>query len=120
MSKDQEYKTYLTYYNREAKVIYKGKEYQFTEEDFVKLNCNLNYWHNRTDPSSWLCAAVVRHGIIKFSPKLPRVKLIELCADTLNITKQKLEDTLDWNANYMAWHDGGTVEEHHVYPKDEP
>lgn len=119
MTKENEYKTYFTYYNREAIVTHQGKEYQFTEKDFKELNRYLNYWHNRTDPSTWLCAATVKHAILKFSSKLPRAKLIDLCAQTLNISKQKLEGALDWNANYLAFHDGGTVEEYHVYPPEE-
>ena len=47
-----------------------------------------------------------------------RAQVIALCAQTLNITPEKLEQALDWNANYMAWHDGGSVEETHVWPKE--
>lgn len=104
------------FFNREARVLHDGAEYGFSEEDFEKLDSPGNYWHHRTDPSSWLCASVVLHAKIKFRGRLPRAVLIRLCADTLNITEGKLEDSLDWNANYMAFHDGGTAEEHHVYP----
>ena len=39
-----------------------------------------------------------------------------LCAQTLNITPAALEHALDWNANYMAWHVGGSAEETHAWP----
>lgn len=109
----------LAFFSREARVVFEGIEYRFSEDDFAGLNSPSNYWHNRTDPSSWLCAATVVLARIRFSG-LPRDRLIRLCADTLNITGKKLEDSLDWHANYMAWHDGGTVEEHHPYLPGEP
>ena len=108
----------LTFFNRDARVLHDSEEFRFSEEDFEQLNSPSNYWHHRTDPSSWLCASTVLHAKIRFRGRLPRAKLIKLCAETLNITEQKLEDTLDWNANYMSFHDGGTAEENHVYPMD--
>ncbi len=109
----------LAFFNRDACVVHGDAEYRFTEEDFAELNTPSNYWHNRTDPSTWLCASTVRLARIRFRDRLPRTLLIRLCADTLNITVQKLEDCMDWHANYMAWHDGGTVEEYHPYMLDE-
>ena len=117
VSKDKEkLKIYLSYYNRKAKVEQQGKEYKFSEEDFKYLNTFGNYGHPEKSPSSWLCSSAVNHAKVKFGKILPREKLIKLCADTLNITAEKLEIALDWNANYMAWHDGGKPENHHVYP----
>lgn len=109
----------LEFFNREARVVHQGTEYRFSEEDFAELDTPSNYWHNRTDPSTWLCAAAVRLARIRFRDGLPRCMLIRLCAETLNITEKKLEGALDWHANYMAWHDGGTVEEYHPYLRDE-
>ena len=109
-------KIYLSYYNRNTKVLHQGMEYKFSEEDFKYLNRLSNYWHNEKSPSSWLCSFAVNHAKVKFGKYLPREKLIKLCADTLNITADKLESTLNWNANYIAWHDGGKPEDHHVYP----
>ena len=109
-----------THFNLEARVLHQGEEYRFSEEDFEMLNSPSCYWHGRTDPSSWLCAATVLHAKRKFRGRLPRALIIKLCALTLNITEERLEDSLDWNASYMAWHDGGTVEEYHSYMRDEP
>jgi len=111
-----EQKKYLSYYNRKAKVLHQGQEYSFSEEDFKYLNTSSNYWHHEKSPSSWLCSFVVNRAKVKFGKILPREKIIKLCADTLNITVGKIESNLNWNANYMAWHDGGKPEEHHVYP----
>lgn len=118
MAGDPELKKYLTFFNRAATIEHENRNYKFTESDFKKLNTSLNYWHHKQDPSSWLCEATVRHGRRKFE-KLPRKKLIRLCAATLNITAKKLEDALDWNAHYMAWHDGGHPEDYHACSRDE-
>ena len=89
----------------------------FDEDDFMEIISPSNYWHGRSDPSSWLCEAIVRLGKSKFHKVLPRNAVITLCADALNITHEKLESSLDWNAGYMAWHEGGSVEEFHVWMK---
>ncbi len=108
--------TPLSFFNREAHVIGSdGIRYAFDEADFAELNNASNYWHGREDPSSWLCTATVNRARNKFRGKLTRKQAIDLCAQTLNITPAKLEQTLDWNANYMAWHDGGSYEENHVW-----
>lgn len=107
------------FFNRDASVVFEGEEYRFSEEDFKALDSPSLYWHNRTDPSSWLCAALVNRARIRFRESLPRGPLLSLCALTLNITVSKLEGALNWHANYMAWHDGGTDFDYHPYPVDE-
>lgn len=110
----------LAFFNREAVVMAAdGSECRFTEEDFEQLNEG-NYWHHKQDPSSWLCSSTVYRARNKFGKKLKRKEIMALCAVTLNITPKKLEDTLDWNANYLAFHDGTTVEENHAYLPSEP
>ena len=116
---EEQSKMYLSFYNREASIEHKGQECNFSEEDFEYLNNSSNYWHHIKSPSSWLCCAAVDHAKKKFGKILPRQKLIGLCADTLNITVKDLERTLNWNANYMAWHDGGKPEDYHAYPDGE-
>lgn len=32
---------------------------------------------------------------------------------------KKNESSLTWNANYMAWHDGGTPEDYHAWLEDD-
>lgn len=105
---------YLSFYNRDAKIKYKGKIYSATEEDFDRLNIRGNYWHFKTDPSSWLTAAAVSHFKWKFK-KLPRSQVIDLVAQVLNVDISRIEGSLDWNARYTAWHDGGKPEDYHVF-----
>ncbi len=108
----------LAFFNREASVTARdGQRCALSENDFRDLNAG-NYWHNRGDPSSWLCAATVSQALSKFRTVLSRAEIVELCAQTLNITPQKLESSLDWNANYMAFHDGMSVDETHVLPPE--
>lgn len=107
------------FFNRNASVSLNGKEYRFDEDDFSMLNTSSNYWHHKTDPSTWLCEAIVRLGRKNFGVELGREMTISLCAATLNISAEKLEKALEWNAGYMAWHDGGEAGYHHVWPKEE-
>ena len=116
---EEQWKIYLSYYNRDARIEHLGREYRFSEEDFEFLNSSSNYWHHAGSPSSWLCCSTVNQAKKKFGKTLPRDELIGFCADTLNITSQELERTLSWNANYMAWHDGGEPEDYHAYPDGE-
>lgn len=110
----------LTFFNRKAVAVGSGgAECRFSEEDFQALN-ESNYWHHKQDPSSWLCSSAVSRARNRFGTKLKRQEIMALCAETLNITSKKLEDTLDWNANYLAFHDGTTVEENHAYLSGEP
>ncbi|HMV36348.1 MAG TPA: hypothetical protein PKM44_11935 [Turneriella sp.] len=105
-----------SFFNREAFVTAAdGTRCALDETDFTELNNRSNYWHSREDPSTWLCVSTVSRARNKFRDKLNRQQTIALCAQTLNITPSKLEHALDWNANYMAWHDGGSVEETHAW-----
>lgn len=102
-------------FNREAVIEKKGVFYQFTENDLEELTSTGNYWHSKTDPSTWLCVSVVSKARYKFK-KLTREEVIQFSAEVLNILPKALEHALAWNANYMAWHDGGEYQENHVYP----
>lgn len=95
-----------------------GTRCALTEEDFAELN-EYNYWHSRTDPSSWLVSSTVSRARARFEKILSRAQVIELCAQTLNIDSARVESLLDWNANYMAWHDGMSVEETHIWPQEQ-
>jgi len=121
MEKDKEEKTdeWLNTFNSKASVKYNNKEYRITVNELKSIYSPMNYWHHRTDPSSWLCEALVNFARRKFTKKIPRKEVILLCAGLLNITPEKLESSLDWNANYMAWHDGGTPEDYHAWLKEE-
>jgi hypothetical protein len=117
--KKQQLTEWLNTFNTGAFVKYNNREYRITLNELKSIYSPLNYWHHETDPSSWLCEALVNLGKRKFKRKLPRENVISLCAQLLNITPEKLESSLEWNANYMAWHDGGTPEDHHAWNKEE-
>lgn len=110
----------LSYFNRDAVVVGPdGHEYRFDEGDFQYIN-DCNYWHSKTDPSSGICSSTVYRARNRFGKQLRRKEIIALCAATLNITVQKLEDSLNWTANYNAFHDGTPVAENHPYLPSEP
>ncbi|MBN1697533.1 MAG: hypothetical protein JW881_08475 [Spirochaetales bacterium] len=109
---------WLDNFNKRASVTHNGKEYGVDEHELETLYSTLNYWHHRTDPSSWLCTALVGLAKKKYQGKIPRSEIILLCARLLNVTASKLESTLDWNANYIAWHDGGNPGDYHVWEKE--
>jgi hypothetical protein len=96
--------------DRMAKIVWQGTTYQLTDAEIL---------HCGTDPgSSGFCTSLVSTVKRKWHPKIDRNEAIRYCADLLRVTVQSLEDSLDWNANYMAMHDGGTVEEMHAWPKE--
>lgn len=105
------------FFNRGARLTHNGETYRFTEDDFEKLMKG-NYWHHKTDPSSWLISATLGKARGKFRPALDREQIIQLCADTLNITPERIENSLDWTAQYMSWHDGIPLEIAHPWPRE--
>ena len=120
MRDEEKLKEYLTFFNREATIDHEGKAYTPGEEDFNYLNKGgTNYWTNKTSPSSWLTCDTVDYYRRKYSKEVPREKVIDLCAQVLNIEPAEVERLLDWNARYMAFHDGMTPEETHIWPKEE-
>jgi hypothetical protein len=106
----------MAWFNTEACVAHEGKEYRLTESEIGAIHSRGNYWHLEGDPSSWLVTALVGRLKSKFRKVLPREKVIELAAEILKSSVGKVESALNWNANYMAFHDGGSPEEHHIYP----
>ena len=113
-------KEYLTFFNRDAKIEHEGQFYTPSEEAFAHLNRGgSNYWNDKTDPSSWLTCDTVSYYRRKYEQDVPREKVIDLCAQVLNIDPAEVERLLDWNARYMAFHDGMTPEETHIWPREE-
>jgi hypothetical protein len=117
--KEKELNEWLNNFNTRAFVKCNNKEYGITLKELESIYSTINYWHHKTDPGSWLSEALVSLAKRKYKGKLPRNIVISLCALLLNITSEKLESSLNWNANYMAWHDGGTPEDHHARPEEE-
>lgn len=105
---------WLDKFNPEARIEFNGKKYSFSRTKLKSIYSSGNYWHSKTDPSSWLVNAMV--NLTRRSWKeLPREQITDLVGQALNITSEKVEASLNWTANYMAWHDGGTPEENHPF-----
>ncbi len=116
---EEKLKEYLTFFNREAKIEHEGQVYTPSEEDFKYLNRGgSNYWTDKTSPSSWLTCGTVAYYRKKYEQDVPREKIIDFCAQVLNIEAAEVERLLDWNARYMAFHDGMTEEETHIWPNE--
>lgn len=64
-----------------------------------------NYWHGPGDPSTWLSVAIVRVVQCKY-PTLANAPALDLAAQNLGITVEKLLANIDWHEHYMQWHDG--------------
>jgi hypothetical protein len=95
-----------------AFVEHHGKRY------LLDLNALQDYVWNDSIDSSWFRTAIVYAAKSQLGKVLGRHEVLQLCAATLRMDLQQLEDSLSWNANYMAFHDGGTVDENHVWPMD--
>ena len=95
-----------------------GISYQLGEDLLTRVFPPYDiYWSNEDTPPKDVCVRIVGVAKAALDQKLPRRILLQLCADTLKMSLSALEAMLDWEANYMAWHDGGTPDEHHVFPK---
>lgn len=106
----EEIPSYLAKFDLQAAVTYEGKSYSFPEKDLLEI-------HYAGDVgSSWFQTSMVSRAKSLLHPPLPREQVLLLCARTMKITVADLEGTLEWNANYMAWHDGGSAYENHVWP----
>ncbi|HNQ69374.1 MAG TPA: hypothetical protein PKN32_13425 [Bacteroidales bacterium] len=116
---DDKLQIWLAKMNPAAKVTYEQESFCLTSEEIQSQFCDSNYWHSTGQPSSWLVQSIVSKVKYKFRGKLPRNKAIELSAFILQISTAEIESALDWNANYNAWHDGRSVEDCHVWLKDE-
>lgn len=110
---------YLSWFDREAQVEHEGKVYRLDDTEFQDLVSYDSDWHFKGDPSSWLVVRVVNSLKYKYGKELGREKTIAWAAALFQLPVEKIESTLDWNANYMAWHEGGTPEEFHAWMKFE-
>ena len=102
---------YLAQFDRSASVTHEGKAYQIPDSLLMEMS---NSRHGID--TSWFVADIVGRVKWLYGNVLPRSLALELTAATIKSTVQSIESTLDWNANYMAWHDGGDVSQCHVWP----
>ncbi len=109
----EERKTYLQQFDLEASVDVDGTHYRLTGDDLIPHN-------NPGDPTStWYKCSLIGRMRSRLSPPLTRFAVLSLVAAVLKTTVEELESAMEWNANYMAWHDGGDACENHVWPLGE-
>ncbi len=111
---------YMAFFDLNAKVSFEGVDIEISEAEIRRLinRGNSFNWHGEGDPTSQLVERTVRFARRKWGAKLPRAKIIEMAAKILRQSPDRIESSLDWTANYMAWHEGGSPEEFHPYPKE--
>jgi hypothetical protein len=92
-------------YFQDAEVRFEGNYFSLTAEGASSLESPFNYWHGPGDPSTWLCAAVVRRSL-EIVNGAPNAVALELAAGALGISVDKLSRAIEWHEQYVRWHDG--------------
>lgn len=117
---DQNYREHLEYFSRDARVTVGNEQYAFSEVDLDELAYQSRFHSVVGRLNSSVVSGCIYLAKQRFKPALARAQIIALCAATLKMTVDEVESSLDWTANYMAWHDGGEAEANHPYPTSEP
>jgi len=118
---EKSYRAHLEHFDRDAHVIVDGSRYAWSEEDLHELAMSARYhWFIPTGLNSSVYSGIVGMARSKFRPRLSRAQIIALCAATLRTTVEDVERSLEWTAQYMAFHDGTDPETEHPYPPSEP
>lgn len=116
---ERQYRAHLEYFSRDAHVVVDGQRYAFTEEDLQELAMQGRFYMVEGGLNSSVYSSTVYLAKRRFRPPLGRAQIIELCAATLKTTAEDVERSLEWTANYMAFHDGTSPDENHPYPPTE-
>jgi hypothetical protein len=101
---DQEDRSNKAGYFRDAVVGSGGRTYRFGVEDGRALEQAGNYWHGPGDPSTWLMVAVFLEARRRVAEAGDDIAL-ELAAQALGITVDRLRKGIEWHEHYMQWHD---------------
>jgi hypothetical protein len=118
---EQGYRAHFQHFDREAHVVVEGARYALTEEDFEELAMAARrYAFHPSDLNSSVYSGIVSRARARLRPPLGRAQILALCAATLRSTVERVEESLAWTANYMAFHDGGDPTTEHPYPPTEP
>ena len=88
-----------------ARLEHEGRALELLPAELAPLAVNAASWHGPGDPSSWLSVNVFQLARRKF-PGLSNETLLELAGKALGISAQALRSAIEWNENYMRWHDG--------------
>jgi hypothetical protein len=92
-------------YFRDAAVTSADQTYRFSVEDGRALEHAGHYWHGPGDPSTRLAVAVFLECRRRVGPAGDQIAL-ELAAQALATTVERLRGNIEWHENYMRWHDG--------------
>jgi len=92
-------------YFQDASVEYEGRTVHFTAEEGRAMKGSTNYWHGPANPSTWLAVATYWAAREKLKDA-PEAVALELAAGVLGITVNDLRSSIEWNEQYMRWHDG--------------
>ena len=118
---EQSYREHLALFDRAAQVVVDGTAYGWSEDDLHELAMAGRYYPCVLGGlNSSVFASAVSIARQRFRPGLGRAQIIALCATTLRTTVESVEQSLQWRANYMAFHDGGDPDQEHPYPPSEP
>jgi hypothetical protein len=91
-------------YFHDAAVEAGGQTYRFSVEDGRELERSGNYWHGPGDPSTWLVVAVFLQARQRVGAAGDDTAL-ELTAQALGTTGDRVRGAIEWHEHYMQWHD---------------
>lgn len=92
-------------YFQDGKVEFEGCVFRFSAEEAQALENSANYWHGPGDPSTWLAVTVFIEARERVQGAPVDVAL-DLAAQVLGVTVERLRSLIEWHEQYMRWHDG--------------
>lgn len=92
-------------YFQDATVTYEGSTFHLSAEEGRALEGGAYSWHGPGDPSSGL-AVDVFYAAQRKAAGAPEVVVLELAAQALGVTVERLHSIIRWHEEYMRWHDG--------------
>jgi predicted RecB family nuclease len=98
-------------YFRDALVVYEGRELRFFAAEGQAMEGGSHYWHGPASPSTWLAVAVFE-TVRERAAGAPQSVTLELAAQAMGMTVEKLIAAIEWHEQYMRWHDGD--DDYHV------
>ncbi len=88
-----------------SRVEHEGRVLELAPDELDPLVSPGDYWHGVGSPSTWLAVSVFTKARSKY-PGVPNEPLLALAGAAMGITAQALRGLIEWNENYMRWHDG--------------
>ncbi len=89
----------------DVEVTVDGRTLTFSAAEGEAHENSGNYWHGPGDPSTWLAVDVFLAVRRKHAP-IDNAPALDLAAQDLGITVEKLRACIEWHEHYMQWHDG--------------